>query len=39
MQIHYGPRGVHAEVQSRFDRLVTARPERRVRRPRPSRAR
>jgi hypothetical protein len=39
MDIHYGPQGVHAELQSRFDRLVTARPRTRTRRPRPSRAR
>ena len=39
MQIHYGPRGVHAELQSGFDRLITARPKRRIRRPHRSGAR
>ncbi len=34
MQIHYGPRGLHAELQSGFERLVRGR--RRVRRIRTS---
>ena len=33
MQIPYGPRGLHAELESRFDRLLT---ERRPRRTRPA---
>jgi hypothetical protein len=37
MQIHYGPRGLHAELTSGFDRLITAR--RRMRRIRPVGAR
>jgi len=35
MQIHYGPRGLHAELESRFDRLLT---ERRTRSRRPCRS-
>jgi hypothetical protein len=29
MQIPYGPRGLHAELESRFDRLLTERRTRR----------
>jgi hypothetical protein len=36
MQIPYGPRGLHDELESRFDRLLTERRTRRVRRPRRS---
>jgi hypothetical protein len=32
MQIPYGPRGLHTELESRFDRLVTERRTRRTRR-------
>jgi len=33
MQIHYGPRGLHAELESTFHRLLTTRRRtRRVRR-------
>jgi hypothetical protein len=33
MQIPYGPRGLHAELESRFDRLLTERRRpRRIRR-------
>jgi hypothetical protein len=33
MQIHYGPRDLHAELESAFDRLITGRRRaRRVRR-------
>jgi hypothetical protein len=30
MEIYYAPRGLHAELESRFDRLIT--PRRRTRR-------
>ncbi len=32
MEIHYGPRGLHAELESRLDRLITDRRARRTRR-------
>jgi hypothetical protein len=40
MEIHYGPRSVHAEVESWLQRLLTEdRSRRRIRRPHRSRAR
>ena len=38
MENHYGPWGVHAELQSGFDRLISVRRRRRIRRPHPRRA-
>jgi hypothetical protein len=39
MEIHYGPRGLHAELEAGFERLVTQRRRsgrtRRPRRPQP----
>ncbi len=37
MQIPYGPRGLHAELELRFDRLLTDRRRRRSSRSRRSR--